>query len=61
LVSAKEVRCAAVRVDDNNVAFLFLAEATIATSTTLSSTVASGVSLFLGAGTTIIIPGLSLP
>ncbi len=58
LASAEEVRCTAVKVDDYDVAFLFLEEATIATVTMLLSTAALGVSLLLGVGTTMIIPGL---
>jgi hypothetical protein len=59
--SAEEVRHAAVQVDDGNAAFLLMAEATVATATASSSTVALGASLSLGAGTMMIIPGFLLP
>jgi hypothetical protein len=52
LASAKELCRAAVQVDDGNVAFLLMAEATVVTATELSSS--------LGAGTTMIILGLLL-
>jgi hypothetical protein len=41
--------------------FLLMVEATIATMNTLLSTVALGVSLLLGVGTTMIILGLLSP
>jgi hypothetical protein len=51
--SAEEVCCTAVHVDNSNMAFLLMAEATVATATALS--------LLLGVETTRIIPGLLLP
>ncbi len=60
-MSAKDVRCAAVQVNDGDAAFLLKAEGTVATTTTLLSIVASGASLLLGAGTMRIIPGLLSP
>jgi hypothetical protein len=50
----------AVQVEDSNVAFLLMAEVAVMTVTTLSSTVASGALLSLGAGMMTIIPGLLL-
>jgi hypothetical protein len=61
LASAKEIRRAAIQVDDGNVAFLLMAEATIATATALLSTVALRALFMLGAGTMTIVPELSLP
>jgi hypothetical protein len=61
LVSAKEVRRAAVQVANGTAAFLLMEEVTVPTKTTLSSTVASGVLLWLGAGTMSISLGLLLP
>jgi hypothetical protein len=60
LASAKEVRRAAVQVDGGDVAFLLMAEATVMIATGLLSTVVLGVLSLLGAGTMMIIPGLSL-
>ncbi len=59
LVSAKEVHCTAIQVDNGNASFLSMAEAmiTTVTTTTLSSTVALGALLSLGAGAMTIIPG----
>jgi hypothetical protein len=54
LVSAKEVCCTAIKVDNGNAAFLLMVEATVATTTSL-------LLLSLGAGRTTIIPGLLLP
>jgi hypothetical protein len=59
LATAKEVRCAAIQVDGGNAAFLLMAEATVSIATGLSSTLALGASSLLGAGTMMIIPGLS--
>jgi hypothetical protein len=50
----------AVQVDDGNVAFLLMVEATVVTATALPSTVASGVSSLLGARTMMIISRLLL-
>jgi hypothetical protein len=61
LASAKEVHRIAVQVDGSDAAFLLMVEATVAIATASSSTVALGVSLLLGAGMMMIIPGLSLP
>jgi hypothetical protein len=58
--SVKEVHCAAIQVDDRDAAFLFIAEATIATTTALLSTVTSGALSSLGVGMTTIIPELLL-
>jgi hypothetical protein len=57
LESAKEVCCTAVQVDNSNAVFLLMAEARVAPTTALSSTVASGALLLLGGGATMIIPG----
>jgi hypothetical protein len=51
----------AIQVDGGNTTFLLMAEATVTTVTTLSSTVALEASLLLEAGTKTIILGLSLP
>jgi hypothetical protein len=50
--SAEEVCRAGIHVDNSNVAFLLMAEATVVTATASS--------LLLGVGTTTIIPGLLL-
>jgi hypothetical protein len=59
LASAKEVCHAAVQIHNGNMAFLLMAEAMVATATTLLSTIALEASLLLGAGMMTIIPGLS--
>ena len=56
LASAEEVRHAAIQVDDGNMAFLLMAEATVATATVLLSTIPLGALSSLGAGMTTIIP-----
>jgi hypothetical protein len=60
-VSADNVHHTAVQVDAGDAAFLLMVEATVATPTTLSSTVVSRVLLLLGVGTMTIILGLLLP
>jgi hypothetical protein len=61
LVSAEEVHCAAVQLDNSNMAFLLMAEAMVATTTTSLSTVTLGVSSSLRAEMIMNIPGLLLP
>ncbi len=60
-MSAKEVRRAVIQVDGGDAAFLFMAEAMVAIATALSSIIALGELLSLGAGTMMIIPGLLSP
>ncbi len=59
--SAKGVLCVAIQVYYGNAAFLLMAEAMVATTTALLSTVTLGASLLLGAGTMTIILGLLSP
>ncbi len=61
MASAKEVHRAAVQVEDGNMAFLLMAEATVLTATALLSTIALGALSSLGAGTMTITSGLSSP
>ncbi len=61
LGSAEDVHRAAVQVDNSNVAFLLMVEATVATATTLLSTIASGALPSWGAGTMMIILELFSP
>ncbi len=61
LASAKEVHPAVAQVEDGNMAFLLMEEGTVTTATALLSTIALGALSLLGAGTTMIIPGLSSP
>jgi hypothetical protein len=61
LVSAKEIRCMAIQVDDSDKVFLLMVEVTVVTATALLSTVASRASSSLRAKTMTIIPGLLSP
>jgi hypothetical protein len=61
LASAKEVRHAAVQVHNGNAAFPLMAEATVMTPITVSSTIALVASSLSGAGTMTIIPGSLSP
>jgi hypothetical protein len=61
LTSAKEVRRAAVQVDDSNKVFLLMVETVVATMTAKLSTVPLGALSLLGAGRMAIIPESSSP
>jgi hypothetical protein len=57
----QHLRHVAIQVDNGNAAFLLILKAMVATLTATLSTVTLGALSTLGAGTMMIIPGLSLP